>query len=149
MKKTKHIQVRYLFIKDWVTTGDMELKHCSTTNILADYFTKTLQGELFRIFRADLMNIPEGADITEVGWDGTEAEKGVSWKLYSALDLALPHECVGDYVKGTSMPDASASEVLHTCSPAKEIAGTGSPILDRMTLGKLGKKNSFADILSS
>ena len=47
------------------------------------------------------------------------------------------------------MPDASASEVLRTCSPAKEIAGTGSPILDRMTLGKPGKKKSFADILSS
>ena len=127
----------------------MELKHCSTTNILADYFTKTLQGELFRSFRADLMNIPEGADITEVGWDGTEAEKGVSWKLYNALDLALPHECVGDYVKGTSMPDASSSEVLHTFSTAKEIAGTGSPILDQMMLGKPINKNIFSDIVSS
>ena len=27
-KNTKHIRVRYLFIKDWITTGNVELKHC-------------------------------------------------------------------------------------------------------------------------
>ena len=32
-------------------------------------------------------------------------------------------QAVGNSVKGTSMPDASASEVLHTCSPAKEMPG--------------------------
>ena len=30
---------------------------------------------------------------------------------------AFPQQCVGNNVKGTSMPDSSASEVLHTCSP--------------------------------
>ena len=53
---------------------------------------------------------------------------------------------VGGYVKGTSIPDVSASGVLHTHSPAKKIAGTGIPILDRMTWEK---ENSFADIVSS
>ena len=47
------------------------------------------------------------------------------------------------------MPDVSASGVLQIHGPAKEIAGTGSPILDRMALGKLGKKKSFADIVRS
>ena len=28
-KKTKHIQVRYCFIKDWVSTGDVDIKNCS------------------------------------------------------------------------------------------------------------------------
>ena len=67
MKKTKHIQVRYFFIKDQVATGDVELKHCPMTNILADHFTKPLQGEPFQRFRSELMNIPEDADITEIG----------------------------------------------------------------------------------
>ena len=119
------------------------------TKMLADHFTKPLHVEIFRRFRAELMNIPEDADITEMGWDGAEAEKEVSWKLHNKLDPACPQECVGNKVKGTSVPDASAYEVLHTCSPTKEIAGTGSPILDRVTLGKPGNKNSFADIVRS
>ena len=73
-------------------------------------------------------------------------EKGVPRKLHNDLDTAFPQDYVGNYVKGTSIPDASAYEVLHTCSPAKEIAGTGSPILDRMTSGKPRKKKSFSEI---
>ena len=45
------------------------------------------------------------------------------------------------------MPDASASEVLHTCSAGKEIAETGSLILDWVTLGELGNKNIFTNIV--
>ena len=59
------------------------------------------------------------------------------------------HMSVGNYVKGASIPDASASGVLHTCSPAKEISGTGRPILDWMTLDNGGKENSFTDIVRS
>ena len=95
------------------------------------------------------MNIPENADITEMGWYGTKTEKGVSWNLQNEQDSDCPQECVEDYVKWTSMSYVSASVILHTHSPAKEIAGTGSPILDRMTLGKPGKKKSFADIARS
>ena len=95
------------------------------------------------------MNIPEDADITDMGWDGTKTEKGVSWKLHNDLDPSCPQEGAVDDVKGTSMPDVSASGVLQIHGPAKEIAGTGSPILDRMALGKLGKKKSFADIARS
>ena len=68
---------------------------------------------------------------------------------YLLVDFSRVWISVGNDVKGAkeSMPDASASEVLHTCSPGKEIDGTGSPILDRVTLGKPGTKKSFADIL--
>ena len=55
----------------------------------------------------------------------------------------------GNYVKGMRIPDVSASVFLHTCTPAKEIAGTRSPILERMILVKPGKKKSFADIIRS
>ena len=139
--------MRYFFIKDRVVTGDVELKYCSTTKMLADHFTRPLQGEIFRRFRAELMNIPADTGMTEMGWDGTKAKKGVSWKLHNEPEPACPRECVGDYVKGASMPDASASEVLHTCSPGKEVAGTGSPILDRVTLRNHGKKKSVSDIV--
>ena len=95
------------------------------------------------------MNIPENADMTEMGWDRTEAEKGVSWKLQNVLDPDFPQECVGNYVKETSIPYASSSDFSYTFSTAKEIAGTGSTILDQMMLGKPRNKNIFSDIVSS
>ena len=56
---------------------------------------------------------------------------------------------VGDYVKGASILDVSASGVLDTHIPDKKIAGNGSPILDRMSLVNPGKKKCFSDILRS
>ena len=62
-KNTKHINRRYYFIKYWVETGDVVIKHCPTEEILGGHFTKPLQGALFRKFRAEIMNIPDDMDM--------------------------------------------------------------------------------------
>ena len=49
-KRTKNIRVRYFFIKDQVSSGDIKLEHCPIEEMLADHFTKPLQGNLFRKF---------------------------------------------------------------------------------------------------
>ena len=67
--------------------------------------------------------------------------------MYNEPDPDFPQECVRDYVKGDIILDASSYEVLHTCSPSKEISGTGSPLLDQLALRMPGKKKSFADIV--
>ena len=69
--------MRYLFIKDQITTGDVHLKHFPETKMLADHFTKPLQGELFWKFRADLMNISEDSAIAGMIWVRIDPEKGV------------------------------------------------------------------------
>ena len=63
-------------------------------------------------------------------WDGNKAENGISWKLHNESYPACPHECVGSYEKGTTIPDVSGSGVLHTCIPGKDKHGTDSPILN-------------------
>ena len=40
--RTKHIDVRYYFIRDHVNNGDIELHFIPTENQLADIFTKPL-----------------------------------------------------------------------------------------------------------
>ena len=68
----------------------------------------------------------------------------IIWSTYLLLkigsNLVRSFLTVGNYVKGVSIPDALASEVLYTLIPSKGIARTGSPILDLMALGKPGKK---------
>ena len=56
-KKKNHIQVRYFFIKDWIATGNVELKHFPATKFLAGHFQKPLQGEIFHKFREELIKI--------------------------------------------------------------------------------------------
>ena len=47
-KRTKHIQVKYHVLRDYVSSQILHLKYCSTKSQLADCFTKILHGPQFR-----------------------------------------------------------------------------------------------------
>ena len=49
-KQTRHIEVRYYFITDHIDWDRVWVSYCPTGDILADYFSKPLQGSLFRKF---------------------------------------------------------------------------------------------------
>ena len=44
---TRHIDIRYFFIKDRIDTGDITVEYLHTKSMIADYLTKPLVGELF------------------------------------------------------------------------------------------------------
>jgi hypothetical protein len=54
-KQSRHIDIRYFFIKDRVDSGEITIEHCPTDEMLADFFTKPLQGALFRKFKAVIL----------------------------------------------------------------------------------------------
>ena len=54
-QKSKHIDIRYFFIKDLVDKNFLKIKYCPTEQMLADFFTKLLQGKLFHRLRAVVM----------------------------------------------------------------------------------------------
>ena len=56
-KRTKHVNVRYYFIMDRVASGEVSLEHCPTLEMIADFFTKPLQGAQFIKLRNIIMNI--------------------------------------------------------------------------------------------
>ena len=55
--RTKHINIRYFFVKDRVEAGEVVIKYAPTEEMLADILTKPLQGELFRKLRQALLNL--------------------------------------------------------------------------------------------
>ena len=61
-KRTKHIDVRYYYVKDRIAAGDVRLEHCPTKEMWADYFTKPLQGALFYKLRDLIMNIDSSSE---------------------------------------------------------------------------------------
>lgn len=58
-KKTKHINIRYFFIKDRIDAGELTVKHCPTEKMVADMHTKALQGAKFFEFRKLILNLKE------------------------------------------------------------------------------------------
>jgi len=58
-KRTKHIQVRYYFITDQIAKKNITINHCPTKMMVADYFTKPLQGATFYEFRKIIMGIED------------------------------------------------------------------------------------------
>ena len=56
-KRTKHINVRYFFIKDRIDNGEIQVKWCPTDEMTADFFSKPLQGQKFHDFVVEIMNL--------------------------------------------------------------------------------------------
>jgi hypothetical protein len=105
-KRTKHINVRYFFVKDKIAKGEIELEHCPTEEMWADMNTKPRQGRAFIVFRSMLMGIPEDYNDEK---EGIAREKAMAKRRREAEDLERkktieqakamtadrPQECVG------------------------------------------------------
>jgi hypothetical protein len=56
-KRTRHIAIRYFFITDRIASKEVTVQYCPTKQMVADYFTKPLQGALFYKFRDQIMGV--------------------------------------------------------------------------------------------
>ena len=53
--RSRHIHIRYFYVKDNILRGDIKLMYQESQDIVADILTKPLQGELFRKLRGRLL----------------------------------------------------------------------------------------------
>jgi hypothetical protein len=56
-KRTKHLDIRYFYVKDLLERGVISLEHCVSDVMIADFFTKPLQGRKFQLFRDLILNL--------------------------------------------------------------------------------------------
>jgi len=54
--RTRHINIRYFFIKDKINSNELRIEYLPTEDMKADVWTKPLQGELFKRLRNKLLN---------------------------------------------------------------------------------------------
>ena len=52
---SRHADIRFFFVHDRVRTGKGDVVYCPTDKMVADFFTKPLQGSIFKKFRASVM----------------------------------------------------------------------------------------------
>ena len=58
-QRTKHIDIKYHFIRELVQQGKLTIRYCPTQEMTADIFTKPLSKQPFTKHRNQLMNITE------------------------------------------------------------------------------------------
>ena len=56
--KTKHIAIRFFYVKERIEADDIRIEKCHTSTMVADIFTKPLTGALYRSIRTLLKNSP-------------------------------------------------------------------------------------------
>jgi histone deacetylase 1/2 len=54
---TRHINIRYFFIKDRVDSEELKIEYLPTEDMIADFFTKPLQGDAFKKLRDKILGI--------------------------------------------------------------------------------------------
>jgi hypothetical protein len=55
-ERTRHIKIRYFWVKDRVDMGDINIVYKPTELMIADLLTKPLQGDRFKQLRRMLLN---------------------------------------------------------------------------------------------
>eukprot|EP01033_Poteriospumella_lacustris_P016756 gene16756-11987_t len=74
---TRHINLRFFFVKDKIDSGEVKVEYLKTTDMVADILTKPIQGALFRHLRQELMNHEfEGASAGDCGTTGDNQNDG-------------------------------------------------------------------------
>ena len=48
---SRHVNIKYFFVKDRVDKGEVRVEYCPSLQILTDFFAKPLQGALFNKLR--------------------------------------------------------------------------------------------------
>jgi hypothetical protein len=56
-ERTRHVNIRFFFVADRASAGEIKMVYCPTEDMIADLFTKPLQGEAFRKLRDLLLNV--------------------------------------------------------------------------------------------
>jgi hypothetical protein len=122
--KSRHIDIlRYFWLKDRVKSGDITIRHCPTFQMLADFFTKPLQGNLFRCFKAVVLGHQHvdtlRETIAELLEERVEDKRSATSKQYSQTGMQHSNKsCHHAYVAKTPSQ--------HTLNNNKIISGAHS-----------------------
>jgi len=120
-KRTKHIKVKYFYIKEKVDNGEIEIEHCPTDQMWTDINTKPKQGTVYHKFRGHVMGIP--ADYNDKDYKGkVRTTPPVDSMLPILKEPKASQECVGGNQKDINLTNARPSE-SESRAPIKLVNG--------------------------
>ena len=99
-QRTRHLHIKFFTITDHIEKGWVTVRYCPTAEMTADFFTKPLTGELFRKFRARIMNCPMDLAPAPKGSGAKSQQRSVGFRQTkdkrstTPRARACPQECV-------------------------------------------------------
>jgi hypothetical protein len=79
-KRKTHINIRYFFVSDRIASDEFVMQYCVTKEIIADIFTKLLQGNLFLKSRNIIMSVASSVQSNPDHMSVLENESGkIQW----------------------------------------------------------------------
>jgi hypothetical protein len=107
-KGSKHIHIRYFFVTDRINKREIRVEHCPTKEMIADYYTKPLQGSLFQKFRDLVLGIKlEDVNEYKESYKATLKDFGLDERNMATSN---PQECVGNKIEESKIKCANASD---------------------------------------
>ena len=97
--KSRHMNIRYFFIKDVLQRESIELSHCPTERMIADFYTKPLQGSLFRKMRHIVMRLVPFPDKEHL-------------RLKENMSIEVSVKCASTGISGTEILNLGANTGL-------------------------------------
>ena len=93
-KRTRAFNIRYFFLTDQIEKGNLSVEYCSTTEMIADYMSKPLQGKLFQKFKKLIMGhwsfVPIACDDRSVLEEIRYVEGLGHWDIERTLNTYSP-----------------------------------------------------------
>jgi hypothetical protein len=117
---SRHIDIRYFWIKDRLGLEGFEVVYCPTEQMLADFFTKPLQGNLFRKLRAVVMGHTHIDSLKADKLAATQERVGVS----DIAEIASTANVPKGLMKNVTGTDARTDAAIHvTCEQPYILVG--------------------------
>ena len=117
--RSRHIDIRYFWIKDRTSAAGIKIRHCPTLQLLGDFFTKPLQGSLFRVFRNVILGDEHTGVLAQYPAAPTEERVGIEQSNYSGTVPDNHDKTVTVQLK----ENVSWADVVRTQKP-KQMANT-------------------------
>jgi hypothetical protein len=129
-KQSRHIDIRYFFMKDRVKEDNITIRHCPTEEMLADFLTKPLQGNLFRKFRDVLMGYKHIDTLKQIIPSTSAPEERVG--INNTGEANYQDADVDEYVQ---VPSPTNKEKSSTVGAVGTTEGTWSLVVRRKQAG--------------
>jgi len=142
-KQSRHVNIRFFWVADILREHRIAVEYCSTHIMLGDFFTKPLQGSLFRLMRDVVQGLRPVSDLKENS-RLKENRKIEETDTVKGILLPCRKERVGEYEtsegsKRVSFGDCGKNSNLKK-EPMKKTSTYADIVRDKPTCSKIVKK---------
>ena len=100
--KSRHSDIPFFWMKDRIKTANVTIRHCPTLQMITDFFTKPLQGNLFCTFRDVILRYKHANSLRPA--DSTSSEERVGKDICTEANAC----------RSTGNIDSAITDVLKT-----------------------------------